>query len=271
MTQHSEVYALGLVFKGIIDVVNGTIGTAGNMLEYFAGMSPAAGMATAVAANQAQGAEPAKPQTVALASGEKVEAQIQSDRTQGGRGRNYIEHGGRRIVVALDGGFWRERKRPSSTFPNYQLKEADKPVLAALAAGPKTYKELVAALGMSEAKQLLGRYRTLQAAGLITRDENGVIRLTEIEGKAEPEVAAKAPTRARSKPKAAEKAPAKAPAKKVVPAKPAAKPKPKPTPTAKAPAKRPAPKAKAPAKPKAPPVEKQEPAAQNVSDSADAA
>jgi hypothetical protein len=146
------------------------------------------------AAGAGRAALPRPEETVRLASGAEVTAEILQDQSKGGRNRWYIELDGRKVLVTqLKKGLWRERTRTTNSFANYAIKQADVDLLARLAElgadGHKpVFRELVERSADKFSRgQVLGRMRVLRDAGFVSKSDDERLLLTD-KGRAVPGV-----------------------------------------------------------------------------------
>jgi len=114
-----------------------------------------------------------KTEPILLSDGTSVDAEVKTEKTDGGRTRNYIKLGRRRVLLSKKKGRWQERSKAQRDFSSYQPNDQDKELLQRLneLSSKKEkpgFMDLANALGKTRG-QLLGRYRNVFGAGYVEK------------------------------------------------------------------------------------------------------
>jgi hypothetical protein len=183
--QATRLIARGLFLETLISSLESALLTVGvspseveNFKSQLTGAPPSGEPAEAAAPSKKE----KKTDTVLLANGNQVEAEVKSERTKGGRTRNYIRIGRKRILLSRKKGRWQERAKAKRDFSNYVLTSTDKELLQRLGelvskTGKPGFMDLANALGKTRG-QLLGHYRNVYGAGYVEK-VNGKVLLTD--------------------------------------------------------------------------------------------
>lgn len=179
---HGLFSSLAKILSGI-----GATGAASSVLENLKSHLP--GATAEAQPSETASAEDAAPQPkkekkvdkIILATGDMIEGEVKSEKTEGGRTRNYVMQGRDKVLVTKTREGWIERKKAPRNFETYNLTAQDEEIISRLgelnAQGETpSFMALADSLGKSRG-QLLGRYRNLNGAGYVAKSD-GAYTLT---------------------------------------------------------------------------------------------
>ena len=180
--QATRLIARGLFLETLISSLENALLTVGvspseveNFKSQLTGGQPAGDGGDAAGAAKKE----KKVDKILLLTGEEVDAEVKSEKTQGGRTRNFIKIGRKTVLLSRKKGRWQERSKAQRDFSNYQLTSQDKELLQQLVElSSKNQKpgfmDLANALNKSRG-QLLGRYRNVSGAGYVEKIGDAVV------------------------------------------------------------------------------------------------